>query len=307
MFKRQPLQDAIAGVPRDVINPLGHDDNAPVAELALDFAMQSMLVAAVSQYAILPQAPNQPIVQSTLKESQHSGYAIALSSDSEMPVAIKFKGGSGGQKTSSAVIILTPGEIVRPVGMNGSFSGFDYGLPQGWLGGGKGRLVIFKSPDSYLRYVGVGSDASLFHQMAYTIVAADNITQPPNWPRTFPWLNASSQLNAAGVATAAAVAQGSKGRIVARTTKTLFELVCNVAGLAAATTVNTYIHKDGAAIPVIGEDLVFPPAPVGSNSSVLLEDSVLNTLGGDADYVNFVNAGAAAGLVLNIYRYGIVG
>lgn len=313
MFKR------LSGMPTDAvarINQTLPDQNAPAAEIPFTFAQQSIIQPFGStitdmSFAILPQPVNQPIVPSTLQTKQNTGYAIALTPDAECPVAVIFK--AGGTRLTSTPIRLLPGQIIRPHGLprtsdaeSGSFSGFDFGLPFGWLGGGIGRLIVFKTEDSMLRYIGGGGNTVLFHTESFIPLAADVTTTLPNWPRSFPWLNAQSQLDTTATVTAAALAQGAPAQISVRPTKVILELTCNAAGLAAAETVDVYVHREGNAIP-IHDYVTFPITPAGSNSFVQIDGQLLNAVADPACYVNFVSGTAAVrGYTINAYRYGVL-
>jgi len=298
------------------INQQVPDRQSQVTEERFEFTFQSLIepLGALTDlsYAILPQPVNQPIVPSTKKSRQTSGYALALSADSECPVAVVFK--SGGARLTSTPVIITPGEIVRPHGMikgqdSGSFSGFDYGLPFGWLGGGVGRLIIFATEDSELRYASGGGDRSIqFHRESFPILAADQTTTIPNWPKKFPWTKATSQLNVDGTVATNATLQGGANKLAMKFTRVVLELTCNAAGLASPATVSVYMHYDGNAIPVY-DQVTFPTVPTGTNSFVELDlTSVLNEFGGNLDYVNFVSGDATIqGYSINAYRYGVLG
>jgi hypothetical protein len=107
-------------------------------------------------------------------------------------VAIQFA--VGGQPSQSAVLILRPGQTIRPFGLpkgrtHGAFSGFTWGLPFGWLGGGMATIFVFQTPDSDGAWP--GDPEVVFHRQRMKIYApADYPGTIYNWPMRFPWPNA---------------------------------------------------------------------------------------------------------------------
>ena len=137
--------------------------------------------------AVLNQPVNEAIVKSTRKAADNqSGYAIALSPDSETPMAFEFEFGEEG---ATAAVVVRPGETHVPNGGK-PFKGFSYGLPFGWLGGGVANFQVFKSPDARLDFSSV-PEKVLFHRFRTTILTGvvGAITPPAyvNWPSKFPW------------------------------------------------------------------------------------------------------------------------
>lgn len=290
------------------INKVNEDQNAPAIEIPFDFPIQSIFNVAVAQYGILPQPKNAQIVQSTLEPKTIPCYAVAAPPDNECPVAIQFY--ANGARGKSGVLRLTPGQIVRPHGLqgdgsSGSAGGFDFGLPFGWLGGGRGRLIIFKTADSYLRYIAqAGGSELLFHQIALPIVAADGAV-PPNWPRAFPWPHAESQVDASGTAQSAPRDQAGKPYLTVRATKTVYELVCNSGGAFGGAVVNVFVHRGGAA-PAFQSSLNFPPTTGNFNSIIYQPANEIDQGAGDDAYIVFQNAALVA-FSINVYRYGVLG
>lgn len=173
--------------------PLMPDVASPAQEISRSFVPQSYFDSTLLEKALLAQPQNQSIVASTKKEEQISGYAIGLHPSSETPVAISFK--VGGQRSSSSPIILKPGQIVRPHGqpeggkVSGSFSGFTWGLPFGWLGGGVARLMVFSTPDAHAYWL--GNPEVVFHRQRMKVLDPTGVSSVPfNWPIRFPWTQA---------------------------------------------------------------------------------------------------------------------
>jgi len=180
---------------------VGGEIDAPAFESARTFLFQSYFDTTLLQKAILAQASNEPIVQSTLSNAQQvSGYGVALHPSSECPVAIQFF--SGSQQGGSQVYRLKPGQVIRPFGqMNGqpgSFSGFQWGLPFGWLGGGSATLIVLRTPDAEVFWT--GNPEIIFHRQRmriYAPAALPNLATTPfyNWPKRFPWAQAQFGTN----------------------------------------------------------------------------------------------------------------
>lgn len=195
----EALRSGVSG--RSVV---GNSD-APAFEVTDTFPIQSYLSSTLFEHAILAQTPNDLIVPSTVQKIQVAGYAIGLHPSSQTPVAVQLD--TGAQQGASPVYRLKPGEILRPhgrpggVGTNGNFSGFRWGLPFGWLGGGSAMLVVFRTPDADALWT--GNPEVMFHRFTFPITSALALAAqiagfagvvefaiPINWPIRFPWLNA---------------------------------------------------------------------------------------------------------------------
>lgn len=167
---------------------LSGDIDAPAVELTAKFAYQSYLDSTLGVQALLRQPPNEQIVPSTRESVELAGYAVGLHPSSETPVAIQFKGGQ--QQGGSATYRLKPGQILRPFGapgVPGKFSGFEWGLPFGWLGGGNALLVVFRTSDADADWL--DRSEIVYHRIRLPIQAAASVsaTVPRNWPTRFPW------------------------------------------------------------------------------------------------------------------------
>jgi hypothetical protein len=200
------------------------DSNSPAVEQPTVFAFQSYFDDTLQETAIMSSPPNDPIIPSTLKKIDLSGYAVALHPASETPVAVRFKTGSsqGGSQTYR----MKPGETRRPAGKPGheasQFSGLEWGLPSGWLGGGAANLIIFRTADSRVDW------ASDFCEVIYhrTRVKIIDPTAVPvalanfNWPSRFPWPLAKQGI--AGTTTP--LSQGGQPALSLQPTRTLMRL-----------------------------------------------------------------------------------
>lgn len=176
--------------------PATGNSNAPAIQIAAWYPYQSYFDDTLGARALLLQQQGQQIVTSTLKTENIPGYAIGLHPSSQTPVAVRFR--KGAQAGDSGVIVLKPGQIVRPNGLgpdgsNGRFSGFDYGLPFGWLGGGSATIVIFRSPDATVDWI--DRSEIVYHRMRLPILQPAAVPAAaalvPNWPISFPWDNAA--------------------------------------------------------------------------------------------------------------------
>ena len=194
---------AFGTVDRDVVErPIIADNQAPAIVIPKVFNFQSYFDSTLLQNALLVQSPSEPIVRSTLEANNVSGYALGLHPSSQTPVAVQFDAANG--IGSSATYILKPGQVLRPVGQPGSakafnFSGFRWGLPFGWLGGGLATLYVFQTPDATVEW---HDDAEvIFHRVRVPILIPANVTVAANnnarknWPLRFPWVNAIQGTN----------------------------------------------------------------------------------------------------------------
>jgi len=178
------------GVPqRHTILP---DTTSPGVSITQLFKYQSYYDDALLQNAILIQSQNEPIVGSTLQKSNVAGYCFGLHPSSQCPIAVQPT--VGGQGASPQAVILRPGQIYRPHGKpgegSGNFSGLNWGIPFGWLGGGVATLYVFPSPDADAAWP--GNAEVLFHRQRMQIVGLPlPANAPKNWPLRFPWTQAA--------------------------------------------------------------------------------------------------------------------
>jgi len=211
------------------------DTDSPGVALTELFAYQSYFDDALLSTALLTQSQNEPIIGSTRKRSSVSGYMLGLHPSSQAPVAVQPR--VGGQGASPQAVILKPGQVYRPHGKSGNqsghFSGFDWGLPFGWLGGGICTLYVFPAPDADVSWP--GDPELLFHRQRMQIVNAAGLPAdaPKNWPLRFPWTQA--------VRGASSISQAGAGIISVNPTR--IELSLRAASLAAANEVRFVIHE----------------------------------------------------------------
>lgn len=168
------------------------DTNSPGVRLSRLFTYQSYFDDTLLEKALLMQSANEPIVGSTKKSEGIAGYSFGLHPSSQTPVAIQPL--VGGSPAGNQAIILTPGQTWRPTGRpgnkNGNFSGFVWGLPFGWLGGGLATLYVFPSPDAKVLWPSARPEI-LFHRQRMQIGGFTLPTNAPkNWPLRFPWTQA---------------------------------------------------------------------------------------------------------------------
>lgn len=193
------FRDLARGVGQQVVqeySPLP-ESTSPGVSITTLFGYQSYFDTGLLEKAILTQSANQPIVDNAVApmlEANIRGYTFGLHPSSQTPVAILPK--VGGQTESPQAIILRPGQIYRPHGRpwgkTGNFSGFKWGLPFGWLGGGIATLYVFPSPDADAAWP--GNAEVLFHRQTMKILApaelAAQVDANYNWPLRFPWTQA---------------------------------------------------------------------------------------------------------------------
>lgn len=211
---------------------LSGEVNAPAMEVATSFTYQSYFDTTLLEKAILAQSPSDPIVPSTLNPVDLAGYAVGLLPSSEAPIAIQFK--TGQQQGASPVYRMKPGQVIRPFGRPGvegsQFSGFSFGLPFGWLGGGTVSLILFRTSDAWVDWPG-SLNEYVFHRTRMKIVDAAALAGTPayNWPIRFPW--AQAQFGASALSQ-----RGSPGLVVTPT-QTIVRL--RVATITAAVTMRS--------------------------------------------------------------------
>jgi hypothetical protein len=171
--------------------PLLAEISSPAQQVSRVFDFQSYFDSTLLENALLRQPTNDPIVSA--REEQMPGYAVGLHPSSQTPIAIEFR--VGAQKSSSGPLILKPGEFIRPYGLpggkQGAFSGFRWGLPFGWLGGGLATMKVFQTPDAYVEWPEHAE--IIFHRARYEILTPSTVpaTIAGNWPMRFPWTQAA--------------------------------------------------------------------------------------------------------------------
>lgn len=148
-----------------------------ISHICESYAYQSYHSSTYYERAILSQPTSQLIVPSTKKTFQRAGSVVGVSAYSDTPVAIQFHGGASG------VVLCRPGQAI-----SGKFSGFDYGLPFGWLGGGNAVILIGHDADARLD-LGAARPEIVFHRTRLAIEASAGAlpTLKRNWPLRFPW------------------------------------------------------------------------------------------------------------------------
>lgn len=291
------------------------DSKSPGVALSATFAYQSYFDSTLLQNAILTQPLNQLIVTSTQRTENIAGYSFGLHPSSQTPVSVQPI--LGGQAQSAKPIILHPGQLYRPHGRPGdkagNFSGFNWGLPYGWLGGGVATLYVFSSPDADAAWPGHSEVIFQRQRMLIAAPAAVPAAFPTNWPQRFPWLLAKSGTNA--------TPQGGAPSIsIAEPTRVLMSLESNT--LATAATMRAYfqgtndfdLNSAGTAVttPVRFKDLVWgsysPPAGLANVTAaypVVELTGEWARLAADAGGVQLVDTGTSlAGLYVDVVRYG---
>lgn len=189
-----------------------------------DFPWQSFFDSTQLGQALAVQSPNDLIVADTLNTIPTPGFWAGLHPDSQVPVAVKFKSSAG--VNDSQVMILTPGQIVKPHGC-APFSGVDVGLPFGWLGGGSAQIVIGKTPAADVWW-SFSSEVVIQRQRVIIQADGNNPTFSLGLPTGFPWKNA---LRYNATTPTQPFPQGAQAAIAASPTRT--ELKLRLTALAA--------------------------------------------------------------------------
>ncbi len=212
------------------------DTDSPGVALTQLFAYQSYFDSTLLEKAILTQSQNEPIVGSTKVTANVGGYMFGLHPSSQTPVAIRPI--VGGSTASPQAIILKPGQTYRPhgriEGRPGHFSGFDWGLPFGWLGGGVATLYVFPASDARVEWN--GDPEVLFHRQRMKIVAPAALpaNASKNWPVRFPWTQALRGASSVPQSGAAIISVGTPTRV---------EMSLRLASMVTASTMRMLIQE----------------------------------------------------------------
>jgi hypothetical protein len=194
-----------------------------------NFPWQSFFDTTQLGQALATQSSTEVIVGSTSVPIASAGFWVGLHPDSQCPVAVRFKANAG--VADSQGVILVPGQIVKPHGC-APFSGFDVGLPFGWLGGGAGQVLIGKTPAAEVMW---SFSSEVVIQRQRVVIQADGATPTFSLglPTGFPWKNAL-RYNAANPA--APFPQGGSAAISVSPTRTEMKLRLNVLAADALVT-----------------------------------------------------------------------
>jgi hypothetical protein len=315
------------GVSRQQLLP---NTSSPIIPVNKIFQFQSDFDSTNLEKAIQNQGQGAPIVPSTLTPQQIPGYALGLHPSSQTPVAVQFQAGK--HAGSTATYYLKPGQIIRPAGLLGSFPGFKWGLPFGWLGGGHATLVVLTHPDAHLDWHGAGE--VIFHRARFQIYTLAQISAanglinnaPNNWPMRFPWTQA--QRAATGIAnpifqkgnpllsitdpTRCVLALRGLTTLAAPATMRAVFQGSNDVGLDNTGTV--VLDNTGALGPVF-EEVIWPQwAAIGTSGNlfsqvpalILDKNSLFNRLAADDGGLALIDnsGGALANGYVDIVRYG---
>jgi len=282
----------------------------PIMPRVRRFAFQSYFSTALGPTALLPQPTNsEGFVSSTVVEEQLQGYGLALHPDSECPVAVQFRGGSG----DSGTYVLKPGQRIRPNGyQGGAFEGFKWGLPFGWLGGGVAHLLVMLTPDAEVDLPGQAE--VVIHRVRLPVIApAGAFSADTNWPLRFPWPDAIATLG--GVL----VDQRGDPILSPKPTRTLLRLVNDTLAAPAAMRIVWTATDDLDLGGISGEvlsnnssylDMTWPAigvSPPAAYPVITIEGPEVN-LGGDFCKVTLfdIGGGEITGDSVDIVRYGLL-
>ena len=303
------------------------DTESPVVTLSRLYPYQSYFDSALLEKALVQQNPQDPIATLTREDLQLPGYGIGLHPSSETPIAVQLR--TGGKSATSSPLVLKPGMVYFPSGTERGygFSGFTFGLPFGWLGGGMATLVVYQMPSSKSAY---DTNAEvIFHRTRIKIYQPANLVAPPagagqisqapyNWPLRFPWVQAvrgAQGISQRGQATFSVV-KPTKIEIALRGVNSLAANT-NVRLIAQATDDLTR-DPNNIVSPLnpVFEDITFPLfTSLGAGGNLATQNPVIlldyrNPLtrlaanDGGVVAVDASGAGTLAGCFLDVVRYG---
>lgn len=303
------------------------DTESPVVTLSRLYPYQSYFDSTLLERAIVQQNPQDPIATLTKEDLQLPGYGIGLHPSSETPVAVQLR--TGGKSATSSPLVLKPGMIYFPSGTERGygFSGFTFGLPFGWLGGGMATLVIYQMPSSKSAY---DTNAEvIFHRQRLKIFQPADLVAPPagagqvskapyNWPMRFPWVEAVR--GAAGISQ-----RGQSTFSVVKPTKVMVALR-GINGLPANANVRLIFQatddftRDPNNLVTLTDplfqDITFPAyTSLGAAGDLATQNSVillnhdqpttrLAANNGGVVAVDATGVGGLAGCFLDVVRYG---
>lgn len=266
-------------------------NRSSVSVKVADFPFQSLLNTTQGAAALLQQNPNELIVSS--EHVSEDGWGFGLHPDSQTPIAIRFRTNDG--MSDTPVYILTPGQIIRP--HSAQFSGFDWGTPFGWLGGGLAYGFVIKDPEASLNWVQDKVEV-IFHRFTFQFGTSNVLALPLR----FPWPNAT-RFNNAGPA----FPQGGDPIISVEPTRTILRLRNPIAaaGSFAWTVKNAddYIPVDGPS--AMSVESIYPASvldPVTPRGILLPDPAQL--WGGDDATLSLAGDATLAGAFVDVIRYG---
>jgi len=289
---------------------------APIQQLNYNFPYQSYFDQTLLQNALLEQPKNNPIVNPQL--AGLTGFGIGLHPSSETPVAIQVQ--TNGAAGGSTVYVLKPGMTIWPG--SDSFSGFTWGLPFGWLGGGLATLLVFQTKDAVVEW---DDDNELcFHRATFAIKQPADLTAagsfnnaPKNWPMRFPWAEAISGSSTVNQ-------KGTPLIMMARPTKVIMALRGATTLAAAAAMRMAFQQTNDLSVDATGassatpspvfEDVNWPlfnsfgtSGNMASHNAMIVREQGIGRLSADDGGMLLIDVSGAArlnGLFVDIARYG---
>lgn len=315
----QEYSDAALGIEQENTRPVMPDVFSPAIQIPRLFTFQSYHDSTLLENAILQQAKNVPIVQSTLKIDQTPGYALGLAPSSQTPIAVEFLTGA---KSGSATMLLKPGQVLRPQGGT-TFTGFRWGLPFGWLGGGLATVLVFTTKEAHVSWA--ENSEVIFHRVRIPVLQPADLTAlgannnaRKNWPLRFPWTQAlfgASQLSQTG-SPVTAIANPTRTLMVLRgasslgagsTMRMIYQATNDVGLNSAGAVVNTN--------PIF-EDVTWPVfTSLGTSGNLATQNPFLMRTGGVARLaaddgglalLDISGFEALTGLFVDFVRYGVL-
>ena len=270
-------------------------DISSISTVIVDFPFQSFFDNTQQLEAVRVQSPSQLLISA--REVPVSGYGLGLHPDSQTPIAVRFKTNQG--MSDTPVYILTPGQIIWPHEVQ--FSGFVWGTPFGWLGGGVAQAVVFKSPVAKVVWPQVKTEVPL-QRFRVQIQGGGDPAFQFGLPLRFPSPN-TLRYNPADPSTP--FNQGGVPQIAVEPTRTTLTLRAAMSGDVVWVVENPQNLYDGVN-PILVESPVTFPAAVASFPTVeLYSPGVLYA--GDAAQLTVLDdtdTDALAGQFIDVVRYG---
>lgn len=148
------------------------------------FPLQSYFDDTLLDTARRIQPMNETIVAKET-EPRARGHFVGLAPTSQTPIAFRALSSRANSMQATPTFILTPGQYMKFEDM----SGYEWGLPAGWMGGGIASLVVANSPKAFTHWAAAKTEV-LIHRVRLKIQADGapaGLTFKKAWPMRFPW------------------------------------------------------------------------------------------------------------------------
>lgn len=258
------------------------------------FPLQSYFDATALDGARRNQPMNETIVAKEM-EPRAKGHFVGLAPTSQTPVAFRALSSRSNSMQATPTFILTPGQYMKFEDM----SGYEWGLPAGWMGGGIASLVVANSPKAFTHWSAAKTEV-LIHRVRLKIqadAAPAALTFKKAWPLRFPW---PSSLPTIAVEPTRVQMRLRESALAAQSDMRLVFKGCD----------DFDIGEDGrtpAATDYTYQDVSWPPAVNGAAAVAFpMLELAAARIGGDVSEVALVDL-SGGGLVneyVDILRYG---